>query len=139
MICKQNKINIRQMVKLDSSIIYYMILIIQAKEGKRGTFFSAKNTTNDGRTRKWTCRLGVAKYVNGTGAPYSAQERNFITVWDPNASGDRKYRQLNVNTLRELRVCKQQVIRNGNPTKVYRDNLKTAKAMAIINGNENYN
>lgn len=115
---------------LNSAVIFYIIKAIEDKHNAKGAFFSATNVKRDGSLRKWSCRLGVRKHLRGGRPAYNAEERNFITVWDPNAKGsdDRKYRQLNIGTLEDLQVCGEVVVKDGAPTSVYFKYLPAAKA-----------
>jgi len=119
-----------------SDVIYAMILIVQQREGKKGTFFSAVNSTKKKPERRWACRIGVTKYLKGVGAKYDASEFNFITVWDSNANkgeiGSRKYRQLNVNTLSYLKVAGKVLIEDRTPTELYEELYPTAASMAKV-------
>lgn len=115
---------------LNSAVIFYIIKAIEDEHNAKGTFFSATNVKTDGSIRKWSCRLGVRKHLRGGPPAYNAEERNFITVWDPNAKGpdDRKYRQLNISTLTDLQVCGKVVVKGGQPTAVYYKYLPIAEA-----------
>lgn len=103
-----------------SKEIYKLILLTQDKFGKKGTFFSAVNITRKGE-RKWSCRLDVTKHLRGGELGYDPSEKNTITVWDINAKGSTKYRQLKVDTLQYLRVSGEELIVNAKPTELYNE------------------
>lgn len=114
---------------LNSAVIFYIIKAIEEEHNAKGAFFSATNVKTDGTIRKWSCRLGVRKHLRGGRPAYNAEEKNFITVWDPNAKGpdDRKYRQLNISTLTDLQVCGEVVVKDGRPTSIYYKYLPIAE------------
>lgn len=91
--------------------------VIQKVDQGRGTFFSAINVKRDGTTRRWVCRLGVRKHLHGGPEAYNAESRNLLTVWDPNASGRDKYRNINISTLSFLKVRGIVLVKNGKPTR----------------------
>lgn len=73
-----------------------------------GKFFGVRYIKANGEPRIMSCRLGVKKYLKGTGK-YSANSdltKPNITVWD---TGTKEYRTLNTDRLHA-------VIHNGNYT-----------------------
>lgn len=116
-------------MKFNSKYIYRIINIIESAHGVSGTFFSAKNVKKDNSIRNWSCRLGVKSHLRGGPPAYDAEERNFITVWDSKA---KSYRQLNISTLTDLKVCGEVIVKDGEPTDVYNRNIGTAKTMTIV-------
>lgn len=113
---------------LNSKEVYHVILLCQEEEGKKGTMFSATNLKTNKEVRRWSCRLGVRQHLLGGTAAYSAEEKNFITVWDPNAKTRKKYRQLNIGTLIRLQVCGIVLVSDGKPTPAY---LKLASKIMV--------
>lgn len=103
-------------MKFKSNVLYHMIKLVQRDNNNIGGFFSAENTKTDGSIRKWSCRLGVKSDLRGGQAMYSAEDKNFITVW---CSKAKMYRQLNVNTIINLQVGGKVIIENGEPTSTY--------------------
>ena len=107
------------LVEFEAKRVKDVITKVQEVKKKKGTFFSAVNRKKDGDRRVWNCKLKVIKHLKGVGPRYSAEEKNFITVWDPNAKGDRKYRQLDVSTLEYLKVCGEVLVEEAIPTAKY--------------------
>lgn len=62
-------------------------------------FFTATFVKANGETRRMTARLGVRKYLRGTGA--SKQTRGLVTVWD---CGKQSYRSFHLSAVRSLRA-----------------------------------
>jgi len=115
---------------LKAAQVRQVILIVQAENNKRGTMFSAENVTKKG-DRKWACRLDVRKHLKGGSRAYDFNEKNLLSVWDPNAKGDpdKKYRCIQIDTLKYLRAAKVELVVNGRPTKAYNTMVKQAQAM----------
>ena len=67
--------------------------------GDNGKLFSVTFTKQDGSERKMVARLGVRKYVNGSGLKYNAKSRNNIVVFSMKDDG---WRTINIDRL--LRV-----------------------------------
>jgi len=79
----------------------------------RGTFFTVINVKINGETRRYNCRLGVKTYLKGGDLPFSAEEKNLITVFDVFKS---EYRNINVATIKELQVRGIKLITDSKPT-----------------------
>ena len=62
-----------------------------------GRFFRVTFVKKDGSIRRMVCRIGVAKYVKGTG--HEAPD-NIVTVYDMQAKG---YRAFDVNRVHNIR------------------------------------
>jgi hypothetical protein len=71
------------------------------KELVGSTFFSATFLKKDGTIRKMNARLGVKKHLKGGEKSYTAEDFNYITVFD---MVKKQYRTINVSTLLELKV-----------------------------------
>lgn len=102
--------------KFNAREIYHLIRLIQAKEKKHG-FFSAENYTKKG-IRKWSCRLGVTKLLRGGTATYDLFERNHLRVYD---SKSKAYRTIDINTLRNLKVCGKFLVKDSKATPLYKE------------------
>ena len=63
-----------------------------------GVIFGAKFIKKDGTMRRMACRLGVYKYITGTGMRYKPLLKGLIGVFDMNSS----YRMVNLRTLQEV-------------------------------------
>ena len=63
-----------------------------------GVIFGAKFIKKDGTERIMSCRLGVHKYVTGTGMRYKPLLKGLIGVFDMNSS----YRMVSLRTLQEV-------------------------------------
>lgn len=101
-----------------------IILLIEQDKGKSGMIFSAINTKKDGTERTWNVRLGVTKYLKGGDPAYDAEERNLLTVAEPLK---KHYRQMNISTLQKLQVDGKILVRDGKPTRQYREYRKRLK------------
>ena len=76
----------------------------QAKQkifATNGKIFRALFTKKNGELREMICRLGVRKYVNGTGRSFDPADYELIGVFDMQADG---HRMINVNTLEALTI-----------------------------------
>lgn len=67
--------------------------------GSRGRIFGVTFTKADGSTRKMTARLGVTKYLKGTGTRISTKPENLV-VFDMSI---REYRTVPLNSVFEIR------------------------------------
>lgn len=99
---------------MDAQEVKSVILSVQECMGVRGTIFSAENETKDNPNRKWNCRFGVRKHLHGGSLPYD--KPNLLTVFENNRKG---YRQINLDTLKSLKVCGIILFQNNKPTEQY--------------------
>lgn len=109
----------------------YIITTIQSTRNAKGTFFSVKNVKRDGSVRIWNCRLGVRKGTRGGSIPYDSHDKGLIPVWDRTAMG---FRQIAVETITELTVCGNSVIKNGIFNPEYNALRIAARVKRQING-----
>ncbi len=63
-----------------------------------GVIFGVKFIKKNGTERIMSCRLGVHKYITGTGLSYNPLLKGLIGVFDMNSS----YRMVNLRTLQEV-------------------------------------
>ena len=63
-----------------------------------GVIFGVKFIKKDGTERLMSCRLGVHKYVTGSGLRYKPLLKGLIGVYDMNSS----YRMVSLRTLQEV-------------------------------------
>jgi hypothetical protein len=76
----------------------------------KGKFFTAKFIKKDGSERVMNARLGVKKYLKGGTLRYNPADFNYITVWD---RGVKDYRTLNVNTISDLKIGRNEYTVDG--------------------------
>lgn len=70
-------------------------------ETGNGRFFSVTFTKKDGSVRSMTCRRGVQKGLNGSGAKYNALSKALFTVYDVQK---RDYRNINFQTIHSFKL-----------------------------------
>ena len=72
--------------------------LIQQNKGK---IFSCVFIKKDGSIRTMNCRLGVKKYIKGTGKPISNTSNSYVTVFDLAIDS---YRVINVDTITNISI-----------------------------------
>lgn len=97
---------------MNSREIRDKILQLQQKKNAVGSFFSVVNRKKDGTLRKYNCRLGVKKHLQGGELRFDPDEKNMLVVWDNLATG-RGYRMVNCSTIIDLQVCGIKLVKNG--------------------------
>ena len=70
-------------------------------KGTRGKIFSCVFIKKDGSIRRMTCRLGVTKYIKGTGKPISNITNSYVTVFD---LSKKSYRVINIDTINNITI-----------------------------------
>lgn len=73
-------------------------------EGTNGKFFTTTFTKKDGTLRTMNCRLGVKKHLVHGGPSSTAHIPKYITVFEPKNDGSGSYKNINLETIRELSV-----------------------------------
>jgi hypothetical protein len=76
----------------------------------KGKFFTATFIKKDGSERVMNARLGVKKYLKGGKLRYNPADFNYISVYD---MGVKDYRTLNVNTISDLKIGKNEYVVEG--------------------------
>lgn len=64
-----------------------------------GRIFNVKFIKKDGSLRSMNARLGVKKYLKGTGMRYNALSRGLLPVFDMTKQS---YRMINLNTVQSI-------------------------------------
>lgn len=65
-----------------------------------GRFFSVEFLKKDASTRRLNGRVGVKRYVKGTGMAYDPEERGLLVVYDLQKRG---YRMVNLETVKRIK------------------------------------
>jgi hypothetical protein len=73
----------------------------------KGKFFTVTFIKKDGSERVMNARFGVKKYLKGGTLAYDPAEFNYITVYDMGSKG---YRMVNANTIKNLKIGKNEYI-----------------------------
>ena len=70
-------------------------------KNSRGKIFSCVFIKKDGSIRRMTCRLGVTKYIKGTGKAISNITNSYVTVFDLSKDS---YRVINIDTINNITI-----------------------------------
>lgn len=74
--------------------------------GTKGRIFSVTFVKANGEERKLIGRVGVKKFVKGTGGRYKPEDYDLITLFDMQKMA---YRMVNLKTIKELSINKQTI------------------------------
>lgn len=75
---------------------------VAAVRNSKGRFTAVKFVKRStGEVRHMVFRLGVKKHVKGTGAAYSFQDKNLISVWD---AWKREYRAIPIEGITHVKI-----------------------------------
>jgi hypothetical protein len=98
----------------------------------KGKFFTVTFIKKDGSERVMNARLGVKKYLRGGELRYDPAEFNYITVYDMGAKG---YRMVNANTIKNLKIGKNEYV---IPTAVSESQLDENKTLQDFKNSKEY-
>jgi len=68
--------------------------------------FTVEFTKKDGTERKMNCRMGVKKYLKGTGMNYNPVEKGLLTVFDMQKG---QYRCIPLDRVKKARINKMDI------------------------------